>query len=465
MDECTVLSSVLRVFALLSIFCLHVTGSIQQRNVCDLMPPPGSKRLICRVAYDGSAFHGFQFLNDKRTVQWEIERALDEEFVFASLRKEAHIATDVKDIHEKNGGDVLTTTFIPDRGYGYEQSRGKGGPSTFQRGSIPIVASSRTDRGVHARGNLLHFDVNPTISHQLGWNDMNQEDVNDMLSSTCCRINHFLPNDVKIFNLQLAPPGSLPEQQGPQGLPFHAIENAIGKHYSYRFSTNPVFVDPLQRLYCANVWSVERSTLPPFLVPPPPAHCKTFFPPHMTQTLTSPDLKLKSKIFPEDPYIDINLFQEALSLFIGTHDFAAFGNQLDKRAAVSFAYSGIPFDSVRTIYNATVEQETPGVYRVDIFLSGALFMMVRNIIEACLAVSVKNTVKYQRDFARKDGGVTEEMIARGYLNDISRLLGRKQEALVNGDCGKSVYTRRDNKFTTAPGCGLCLEKVFFKEID
>jgi tRNA pseudouridine(38-40) synthase len=154
-----------------------------------------------------------------------------------------------------------------------------------------------------------------------------------------------------------------------------------------------------------------------------------------------------------DVYFDINAFRKALSLFEGTHDFSAFGNQLEKRAAAAFEYSSSEFSSVRTVHSCSIRQEAPHIYRVDIVLSGALFMMVRNIIEACLACSVRQTVKY-RNF--DDPEEQEKRMAYENIAEISKLLGQQHP--------KRKFSRIENKFTTAAACGLCLEKVYYNEL-
>ncbi len=69
-------------------------------------------RIKCTVAYDGTAFHGYQVQPNKRTVQSVIEQAL----------------------------------------------------SRIHKGAaVKVVASGRTDAGVHAVGQVLHFDTNITI--------------------------------------------------------------------------------------------------------------------------------------------------------------------------------------------------------------------------------------------------------------------------------------------------------------
>ncbi|MGE6594394.1 tRNA pseudouridine(38-40) synthase TruA, partial [Bacillus mycoides] len=66
-------------------------------------------KVKCTVSYDGTHFKGYQVQPGQRTVQTEIESAL------ARMHKQDEL--------------------------------------------IPIVASGRTDSGVHAKGQVIHFDT------------------------------------------------------------------------------------------------------------------------------------------------------------------------------------------------------------------------------------------------------------------------------------------------------------------
>ena len=79
------------------------------------MDKPGrtpGRRIALKVQYDGSNFNGYQIQNAGRTVQGEIEKAI---FI---LTKESN----------------------------------------------RIIASGRTDAGVHALGQIVHFDTDKNIS-------------------------------------------------------------------------------------------------------------------------------------------------------------------------------------------------------------------------------------------------------------------------------------------------------------
>lgn len=111
-------------------------------------------RLKCTVSYDGTGFAGYQVQPQNRTVQGEIEAALAK-------------------IH--NG----------------------------QR--IKIHGSGRTDAGVHAKGQVIHFDT----------------PLNLPVARWPIAINTSLPEDVVILSA---------EEMAPE---FHARYDAIGKEYRY----------------------------------------------------------------------------------------------------------------------------------------------------------------------------------------------------------------------------------------
>jgi tRNA pseudouridine38-40 synthase len=122
------------------------------------------------LAYDGSGFHGWAIQQEQRTVQFEIENTL------GAL------------IHELD----LTT-----------------------------VCAGRTDAGVHARGQVIHFDV--------------AKDHPDMSKLTAERINKALPEDIRIVSIGQAPHG------------FDARFSALWREYSYTVCDSPTGPAPLRR--------------------------------------------------------------------------------------------------------------------------------------------------------------------------------------------------------------------------
>lgn len=112
-------------------------------------------RIKCIIAYDGTGFAGYQVQPNKRTVQRELESALTK----------LHKGSEVK-----------------------------------------VVASGRTDAGVHAVGQVIHFD-SPLQLPEERWP---------------AALNSILPNDVVV------------EEAAYVAEDFHARYHAIGKEYRYR---------------------------------------------------------------------------------------------------------------------------------------------------------------------------------------------------------------------------------------
>ncbi|CAM9444315.1 unnamed protein product, partial [Chrysoparadoxa australica] len=173
-------------------------------------------RIAARVAYSGTDFAGYQVQPTCRTVQGELERALATRFP-----------------HE---------------------------------GSIRTVGASRTDIGVHARGQALHFDLA---------DDGLDEQFFDKLEY---QWNALLPQDITVYNVREAPSPTAEEVK--HGYLWHANRVTRGKVYVYRLGIG--------------------KTLSPLL-----ARHVAYFPPSLFK-------------------LDQQKFQEALKLFEGEHDFRAF---------------------------------------------------------------------------------------------------------------------------------------------
>jgi len=88
------------------------------------------RRILLKIQYDGREFYGWQKQNDKRTVQEELEKAL----------------------------------------------------FTLTNEKIDVFASGRTDRGVHALDQAVHFDINTEIP----------------VSKLPEALNNLLPNDISV---------------------------------------------------------------------------------------------------------------------------------------------------------------------------------------------------------------------------------------------------------------------------
>lgn len=127
------------------------------------------QRYKCVIAYDGTSFFGYQIQPQKTTVQSELESALTK-------------------IH-------------------------KGQP-------VRVVASGRTDAGVHAKGQVIHFDTMLNIP-QDKW---------------VVALNSLLPEAISVLQVEQVPPG------------FHSRFDAIAKEYRY-FIFPAKVRDPFSRNY------------------------------------------------------------------------------------------------------------------------------------------------------------------------------------------------------------------------
>jgi tRNA pseudouridine38-40 synthase len=124
------------------------------------------------MAYDGTDFSGYQIQPNSRTVQEEVEKAL----------KKLHKGKDVK-----------------------------------------IFASGRTDAGVHAKGQVFHFDTNLEIP----------------VDKWAIALNSILANDVAILDVEMVKPD------------FHARFDVKSKEYRYYINPSSKR-DPFNRNYSAS---------------------------------------------------------------------------------------------------------------------------------------------------------------------------------------------------------------------
>src|SRR5690554_6149183 len=116
------------------------------------------QRIKAIVSYDGTLFSGYQVQPSKRTVQLELEKALAK-------------------IHKAN--------------------------------TWHVVASGRTDAGVHSLGQTIHYDT-PLAMEPERWKKA---------------LNSLLPDDVFIKNVENVASS------------FHARYDAVGKTYMYQLTT------------------------------------------------------------------------------------------------------------------------------------------------------------------------------------------------------------------------------------
>jgi tRNA pseudouridine38-40 synthase len=136
-------------------------------------------RIRMDLAYDGTDFHGWANQPGLRTVQGTLEAALA-----TLLRVEA----------------------------------------------ISLVCAGRTDTGVHARGQVTHFDIEADVLREAAGRSEGQ--VPEVLLP---RLNGILPADVRVRRLVTAPDG------------FDARFSALWRRYCYRVADRADTVDPLAR--------------------------------------------------------------------------------------------------------------------------------------------------------------------------------------------------------------------------
>ena len=111
-------------------------------------------RYKAKVSYDGNSYYGFQRLNEMPTIQKELEKAV----------------------------------------------------SIINKKDTVVKGASRTDKGVHAYGQVVHFDL----------------DYNVPVDRLVSAINAILPRDIRVMEIENVSDD------------FHARRSATGKKYIYK---------------------------------------------------------------------------------------------------------------------------------------------------------------------------------------------------------------------------------------
>jgi tRNA pseudouridine38-40 synthase len=139
-------------------------------------------RIRIDLAYDGTDFHGWAAQPGLRTVQGELQGALATAF--------------------RLGDD--------------------------QR--LWVTCAGRTDTGVHARGQVVHVDVDDAVVSASAGRSQQPP-----LEALVRRLNGMLPTDVRLHRAVEAPAG------------FDARFSALWRRYAYRIADSPATYDPLRR--------------------------------------------------------------------------------------------------------------------------------------------------------------------------------------------------------------------------
>lgn len=233
--------------------------------------PPGAVRYRALVAYDGACFAGFQL--------------------------------------QPGGVDTV-------------QARLEAAFATRFRVPVRVIAASRTDAGVHARGQVVHFDA---------------PQLDEPAARTQWSANAMLPPSVRVRELELAPVSADGTRR------WHAMACALGKHYAYRWHVGDV-PDPLERHARAHSRPPRSKAGAPF---------------------------------------DLRAVERAAQHFVGEHDFSSFVNVGEPRGAAAADAARSP---VRVVHGVGVEDEGRGRVRLDFFIQSALYKQVRNMAGTLAAV-------------------------------------------------------------------------------
>ena len=189
---------------------------------------------------------------------------------------------------------------------------------------IKLGMASRTDSGVHSRGQACHFDVASAAS-----GSGRPPPTPAALQRAC---NSLLPFDVRLAEMELA------TEVGDEGMPWHSRFWSSGKLYSYRWVAGPSTVpDPNERRTRA----------------------------HVRRALRRPAM------------------EAAAAHLVGELDVAALANtRPGDRRPVTF-----PEDETRrTIRSVTLVDEGGGRMRCDVHLQAAMYKQVRNMVGLLWAV-------------------------------------------------------------------------------
>jgi len=318
-------------------------------------------RYRARVAYDGRNFQGFQLQRaEKRTVQGELERVLNQR--------------------------LLRIT---------KQQQADGGSSRI----IKVVAAGRTDTGVHARGQAIHFDVPVEVAAAV------LEDENG-LDQVCYQLNKMLRVDVTIWNLQRAP-GLVTKQIPAASVASSATKEKNGREESDEdeiipspSTTSSIFNNEEYDAAAGGGGEEEEnrnddddeSTRTTPTTNTISYQWNVLY--DSTRKLYSYRLALAPVMAPLERHrrwhppqahtVDPVRLQRLLRHFEGTNDFRAFAGSLNKLERTL----GGAQNTMRTVYavDLVLEDERWGHYRIDVHLKGALYKQVRTMVGTVLDV-------------------------------------------------------------------------------
>jgi tRNA pseudouridine38-40 synthase len=358
---------------------------------------PSYTRFRCRIAYDGTSFAGFQLQGGRKGSNAEkVDTGTSNSHSLGDSSAILQTHTKKKRKHDKINNNPRTIQGEVEKVLS----------KRFQR-LIKVIGAGRTDGGVHARGQAIHFDLyhNETIITKTDLSS--KADDSSFERNLEVTMNRMLPSDIRAWNLGRASP-TLVIDTGSKYTPpgwynWNAMRTCTSKLYSYRICIGDA-MNPSERHHR---WQLPWHGLSP------------------------------------------QRLEKVLHSFEGEHDFVCFAGALEQQEKKT----GIVRGTVRTIHKIKLVKEanaknnefqsddnrddmggddSQNNYRIDIYLDGALYKMVRNIVGTAIDVS------------------------RGWLDEETfvDLLNRPSE--LN-------YTRRNNPSKPAPSNGLTLERVFYPD--
>lgn len=236
-------------------------------------------------SYDGTNFNGYQVQPKLRTVQGELEKAV------SYLNKQT---------------------------------------------MTQVVASGRTDKGVHALGQVAHFDLN----------------IDNTLYKIKRGLNSNLPEDIHVIDVEEVNDN------------FHARFSVKKKEYVYKINLGEY--NPIDRNY----------------------------------------------IYQYNKELDIESMNQAIKLFLGTHDFTSFVPTEDLKE-----------DPVRTVYKANIKRNKD-ILEISFQADGFMKYQVRNMVGLLISIGE----------------------GKKKISDVEKIINNKN---------------RSQRFKTASPVGLYLRKVWY----
>lgn len=301
-----------------------------------------SLRVRLDISYDGTQFAGWARQPGLRTVQGELEAALAT--IFRCGGASAGRGGGGADGGDNAGGGACSSDSDASGPHG-------GGGSAS---ALELTVAGRTDAGVHARGQVAHFDV-----PRGAWDTLPGRGCGDPADALVRRLNGVL---ARRYSVRSAPPSASGgrEPRGVSDVVVHRAEevpvdfdarfSALRRRYAYRIADGMELRDPLRRTDV--LWHRRR--------------------------------------------LDVAAMNEAAALLVGEHDFAAYCKPREGATTIR-ELQVMSWRRVGAGWNETVPSgsgqlsgsdvgEPTGLVIADVRADAFCHSMVRALVGACLAV-------------------------------------------------------------------------------